>query len=89
MVIEDELLQKIYQFIVEFKQSQMVPNRIVINKQYLEIIRKKFPTFVDGDFFVSPEIGRIGIITTDEDYIGLSLAYDEFNTINYNRGSIN
>lgn len=87
--VEQDLIGKIEQFIEEFEQSDIHPNRLIINTQYLEVMKNKFPSLFDGDFFISKRFGSIGVITTEEEYLGLGLAYDEFNIIKYNNFFVN
>ena len=73
--LEQTVVEKIRDFLAEFEQANITPNRLIINKQYLEVARSHFPYLFTKDYFVNKK-NNIQIITTDDDYLGVGLVFD-------------
>jgi len=74
--LELMVIEKIEEFLVEFEQAKITPNRLIIKKEYLEIAKKHFPHLFTNDYFKSSDSRYIQIITTDDDYLGVGLVFD-------------
>jgi len=74
--LESSVIEKINEFLVEFEEAQITPNRLIINKEYLEIAKKYFPELFINNYFKSKESHYIKIITTEDDYLGVGLVFD-------------